>query len=141
MLVSTIFVISPVSLALFKLPFLVRARVPSEAQVSREAIRPPGCVSSHCTFSQSRTKFALGSILLPFRKARLLICLCYAMCLKPAPSALPCPHSHLKAGLGQSLSYFQGTHPLHPVIIPYAFYSFAYISIQTMVLFLSLKTK
>ena len=43
---STIFASSPVSFTLFWLPSLVRARVPSDAQVSGEGICPPGCHES-----------------------------------------------------------------------------------------------
>ena len=101
------FVSFSVSLTLFQLPSLVGARVSRHPQASRVGISPssscrccmsfpppqPGYVTSHpakslCqhTFSQSHTQFFQSSSLLlkllPFGRHMLLICLCYAMCLK-----------------------------------------------------------
>ena len=97
-LVSNMFVSSPVSLTLFQLPSLVRARVPSNSQAFREGIYPslhhpshssrrhcvsflPGCVTSHCVFLQSQTQFC-SFWDLPFRTAQAVNLPFLSMCLK-----------------------------------------------------------
>ena len=106
-LASAIFVSSPVSLALFQLGSLVRARV-SRPQTGTHAVCPewgaqasrprsshshcmsvPFCyVTSHSASTHSHSLVhnlswtAASSNAPPFRRHQLLICLCHAMCLK-----------------------------------------------------------
>ena len=93
-LVSTIVASSLVFFTFFWLPYLVMAKVPSDAWTSRAGICPvplmqvldklpyPTPAMLGVAFSQSNTQFTLSSSPLPFKKAELLTCHCYAMYLK-----------------------------------------------------------
>ena len=83
-LVSTIFVSFPVPLTLFCLLVLVRAEFPAMHRHPGRASAPWLCHQSLHVLTVTYTILPQGAFffLPPFRKAGLLTCLCYAMCLK-----------------------------------------------------------